>query len=90
MSEIKVSLSGCCKPIPQDNIIGYITRGSGITIHRISCKHITDTEERLINVKWNANIEKNILQILLFTLLLMIIYWILLRKRLLIILLSIV
>ena len=58
MSEIKVSLSGCCKPIPQDNIIGYITRGSGITIHRISCKHITDTEERLINVKWNANIEK--------------------------------
>lgn len=58
MSEIKASLSGCCKPIPGDNIIGYITRGSGITVHRISCKNIIDIDERLINVKWNNNITK--------------------------------
>lgn len=58
MTEIKASLSGCCKPIPQDNIIGYITRGSGITVHRTNCKNITDTEERLINVKWNENTTK--------------------------------
>ena len=58
MNEIKVSLSGCCKPIPGDNIIGYITKGSGITVHRSSCKNIIDLDERLINVKWNESISK--------------------------------
>ena len=58
MNEIKVSLSGCCKPIPGDNIIGYITKGSGITVHRSSCKNIIDLDERLINVKWNEDTVK--------------------------------
>jgi len=55
ISEIKTNISGCCKPVPGDNIIGYITRGFGITVHRSTCKNILDTEERLINVKWNDN-----------------------------------
>jgi len=58
MNEIKVSLSGCCKPIPGDNIIGYITKGSGITVHRSNCKNIIDLDERLINVKWNESTTK--------------------------------
>ena len=58
MNEIKVSLSGCCKPIPGDNIIGYITKGSGITVHRSNCKNILDLDERLINVKWNEDLSK--------------------------------
>ena len=58
INEIKVSLSGCCKPIPGDNIIGYITKGSGITVHRSSCKNIIDLDERLINVKWNDDLTK--------------------------------
>ena len=58
MNEIKVSLSGCCKPIPGDNIIGYITKGSGITIHRTNCKNVVDLDERLINVKWNDELTK--------------------------------
>lgn len=58
MNEIKVSLSGCCKPIPGDNIIGYITKGSGITVHRSNCKNIIDLDERLINVKWNDSVSK--------------------------------
>ena len=58
MNEIKVSLSGCCKPIPGDNIIGYITKGSGITVHRSNCKNIIDLDERLINVKWNDELSK--------------------------------
>lgn len=58
MNEIKVSLSNCCKPIPGDNIIGYITKGSGITVHRSNCKNILDLDERLINVKWNEDLYK--------------------------------
>ena len=58
MKEIKASLSNCCRPVPGDNIIGYITRGSGITVHRTSCKNIIDIDEKLINVKWNENITK--------------------------------
>lgn len=58
MSSIKVTISGCCKPIPGDNIIGYITKGAGITVHRSNCKNIMDLDERLINVKWSYNISK--------------------------------
>lgn len=58
MSEIKANLSLCCKPLPGDNIIGYITKGFGITVHRSSCKNIIDIDERLINVKWNDNLNK--------------------------------
>ena len=68
MNEIKVSISGCCKPIPGDNIIGYITKGSGITIHRSTCQNIIDIDERLINVKWNeATTKKFATDLLVYT-----------------------
>ena len=67
MKEIKASISGCCKPIPGDNIIGYITRGFGITVHRSSCKNILDTDERLVNVKWNNLNKKYSTDILVYT-----------------------
>ena len=58
IGEIKVSISNCCKPIPGDNIIGYITKGSGITVHKSNCKNVIDLDERLINVKWNDKVNK--------------------------------
>jgi len=61
IGEIKVSISNCCKPVPGDNIIGYITKGSGITVHRSNCKNIIDLDERLVNVKWNGRVTKKYL-----------------------------
>ena len=58
LDDIKVNLSGCCKPIPGDKIIGYITKGSGITVHRSICQNVMDLEERLVNVKWNNDLSK--------------------------------
>ena len=58
LEDIKVNLSGCCKPIPGDNVVGYITRGSGITVHRTICQNVSNLEERLIPVRWNKNQNK--------------------------------
>ncbi len=48
----------CCKPVPGDDIIGYITQSSGITIHKCSCANILnlpeDKRQRLIEVQWGG------------------------------------
>ena len=58
IDEIKVNVAACCKPIPGDRIVGYITKGNGITVHRSACPNVSDLDERLINVSWNKNIDK--------------------------------
>ena len=58
IDEIKVNIASCCKPIKGDRIVGYITKGNGITVHRMVCPNIADVDERIIEVKWNENLNK--------------------------------
>ena len=64
IDEIKVNVAACCKPIPGDRVIGYITKGNGITVHRINCPNLDAMEERTIEVKWNSNTNKKYLSYL--------------------------
>lgn len=49
-----VKLSNCCSPVPGDDIVGYISFGKGVAVHRSNCIHLSDLNlrERQINVKW--------------------------------------
>ena len=42
----------CCNPIPGDQVVGYLTRGRGVSVHRSGCARILDEPERLLAVKW--------------------------------------
>jgi guanosine-3',5'-bis(diphosphate) 3'-pyrophosphohydrolase len=65
-SNIAVRLAHCCKPLPGDEIIGYVTRGRGVSVHRTDCANITyyrQTEpDRLIEVGWGAQ-QKGVYQV---------------------------
>jgi GTP pyrophosphokinase len=56
---VKNQLAGCCNPTPGDEIIGFITRGRGATIHRSECANILNVKdkERLVEVSWGAPVR---------------------------------
>jgi GTP pyrophosphokinase len=55
--DVLVKLARCCAPVPGDQITGFITRGSGVSVHRADCINITDLKvhqgDRMVGVKWN-------------------------------------
>ena len=52
---IMVNIAKCCMPIKGDEIVGYITKGQGISIHKKGCANIPEDDERIINVSWNLD-----------------------------------
>lgn len=54
---IQTHIANCCLPIPGDDIIGFITKGSGISIHRKNCLNINDMDDRVISANWNTKIK---------------------------------
>jgi len=58
IGDVSVHLSRCCHPVPGDEIIGYITRGRGVTIHRTDCSNVLNFPEternRLIEAEWSG------------------------------------
>jgi guanosine-3',5'-bis(diphosphate) 3'-pyrophosphohydrolase len=54
VDDILIKFGKCCQPVPGDNIVGYITRGYGVTIHRTNCINALEMNpERQIEVDWN-------------------------------------
>lgn len=61
VSDLMLHLAKCCNPVPGDPIIGYVTKGRGVTIHRQDCRNITKKaadQGRLIDVEWES-VEEN-------------------------------
>lgn len=62
IGDVAVRFSKCCSPVPGDEIIGFVTRGRGVTIHRTDCINVinlnNDERGRLINAEWDTQFAK--------------------------------
>ena len=61
VGNLMTQIANCCQPVPYDAIVGYITRGKGVSIHRVDCSNMlnlrSDERERLIEVGWGDEIR---------------------------------
>ena len=53
IDKVKVNIASCCSPLPGDSIVGYITKGNGISIHRSCCRNLEILENRTVPVRFN-------------------------------------
>lgn len=68
IDNIKVNLANCCNPIPGDDIIGYITKGNGISVHRRLCPNVAMLNRRIIHVEWyKETTKKYIASLMIYT-----------------------
>ncbi len=62
VGDVAVRFSKCCSPVPGDDIVGFVTRGRGVTIHRTDCINVmnlsNEERHRLINAEWDAQFTK--------------------------------
>jgi len=64
LSDVVVKLAKCCTPVPGDPIQGFVTRGSGVSVHRADCDNLealATQSERLIDVQWTGHSESTFL-----------------------------
>lgn len=58
IDSMMISLAACCTPVPGDAVIGYVSKGQGVKVHRKDCPNIINEKERIIDVAWDEDIEK--------------------------------
>jgi GTP pyrophosphokinase len=62
IDNLMIAFGGCCQPVPGDSIMGFITRGRGIVVHRSDCKNVAslmEHPERRIEVQWDVEPDKH-------------------------------
>jgi len=60
-ADVMVKLSRCCTPVPGDAIMGFVTRGTGVSVHRTDCKNVGQLQlepERILDVSWAASSKR--------------------------------
>ena len=58
VSDMLIRFANCCNPLPGEPVIGFITRGRGVTVHQRNCSHILNADpERLVEISWQASKE---------------------------------
>lgn len=56
LDDMLVRFANCCHPLPGEHVVGFITRGRGVTIHRYNCRHILEADpERIVEVSWESS-----------------------------------
>jgi len=67
IDNLLIRIGDCCKPVPGDNVVGYITQGQGVTVHRRDCGNIlslpVERRERLIEIKWGSESSRYVVDL---------------------------